>query len=116
MRILMSALAAAAVMSAWAGGEAKAASTWCAYEGSAVVRCGFHSAKQCRRSIGRHGACRRVAAVRRAPEPVAPPGFIPGQIYPSRPAWASPYECYLDDGYGRFRPCNAGGDGGGGLN
>jgi hypothetical protein len=40
--------------------------------------------------------------------------MLPGQIYPSRPAWASPYECYLDDGNGRFRPCNAGGDGGGG--
>ena len=26
----------------------------------------------------------------------------------NRPAWASPYECYTDEGYGRFWPCGAG--------
>jgi hypothetical protein len=108
---MVSALAAAAVMTAWAGGEAQAA-RWCSYEGGALLRCGFHSAQQCKRSVGRHGDCRREVAYRRQPKPVAP-GMAPGQIYPSRPAWASPYECYLDEGYGRYRPCNGGGDGGG---
>lgn len=104
--------AAAGLLAVSGGGEAKAA-RWCAYEGGAVLRCGFHSLKQCQRNVGRHGACRREVAYRR--RPVAPDA-IPGQIYPSRPAWSSPYECFLDDGYGRFRPCNGGGDGGGGLN
>jgi hypothetical protein len=26
---------------------------------------------------------------------------------PARPVWASAHECYTDDGYGRFLPCNA---------
>ena len=26
----------------------------------------------------------------------------------NRPVWASPYECYTDEGYGRFWPCGAG--------
>lgn len=25
-----------------------------------------------------------------------------------RPPWAAPWECYTDEGYGRFRPCSAG--------
>jgi hypothetical protein len=24
------------------------------------------------------------------------------------PPWAAPWECYTDEGYGRYRPCNAG--------
>jgi hypothetical protein len=36
-------------------------------------------------------------AVRAAPAPVM-----------NRPAWAGPYECYTDEGYGRFWPCGAG--------
>ena len=24
------------------------------------------------------------------------------------PPWAQPWECYTDEGYGRYRPCNAG--------
>ena len=25
---------------------------------------------------------------------------------PARPAWASPNDCFTDDGYGRFSPCS----------
>jgi hypothetical protein len=25
-----------------------------------------------------------------------------------RPPWAAPWECYTDEGYGRFRSCSAG--------
>ena len=32
----------------------------------------------------------------------------PYAIYPSRPAWAAPWQCFTDEGYGRFRPCDAG--------
>jgi len=44
----------------------------------------------------RHRAAASVV-VRTAPAPVL-----------NRPAWASPYECYTDEGYGRFWPCGAG--------
>jgi hypothetical protein len=37
-----------------------------------------------------------------------PGHMVPGQIFPNRPPGASPYECYTDDGGGRFRPCSAG--------
>jgi hypothetical protein len=37
----------------------------------------------------------------------AAPAFV---AQPRRPAWASPYECYTDEGYGRFWPCGAGKD------
>lgn len=26
----------------------------------------------------------------------------------SRPPWAAPWECYTDEGYGRYRSCSAG--------
>jgi hypothetical protein len=26
----------------------------------------------------------------------------------SGPPWAQPWECFTDEGYGRYRPCNAG--------
>jgi hypothetical protein len=26
----------------------------------------------------------------------------------ARPPWAAPWECYTDEGYGRFRSCSAG--------
>jgi hypothetical protein len=25
-----------------------------------------------------------------------------------RPPWAAPWQCFTDEGYGRFRPCDAG--------
>lgn len=36
-----------------------------------------------------------------------PPGvYAPtGARGPSRPPWAQPNECYIDEGYGRFSPC-----------
>jgi hypothetical protein len=33
---------------------------------------------------------------------------MPYAAYPSRPAWAAPWQCFTDEGYGRFRPCDAG--------
>jgi hypothetical protein len=112
MRILSTAAAAVAFVAAYAGSEAQAA-RWCAYDGDAALRCGFRSQQQCKRVAGSRSDCRPQVAYRQAPPRN---GLAPGQIYPSRPAWASPYECFIDEGYGRFRPCNAGGDGGGGLN
>ena len=31
------------------------------------------------------------------------------QLYPNRPVWAPEGACFTDEGYGRFRPCDAGG-------
>ena len=45
----------------------------------------------------RHHAAAPIAA-RAAPVPL------------NRPVWGSPYECYTDEGYGRFWPCGAGKD------
>ncbi len=39
--------------------------------------------------------------------PVAPPYasyYRPGP----RPPWAAPWQCFTDEGYGRYRPCDAG--------
>ena len=34
-------------------------------------------------------------------------------IYPGpRPVWAAPGSCYTDEGYGRYRPCDASPSGG----
>ncbi len=33
---------------------------------------------------------------------------VPYAVYPSRPPWAAPWQCFTDEGYGRFRPCDAG--------
>ncbi len=41
--------------------------------------------------------------------PVA--AYVPASPYPayqSRPPWAAPWQCFTDEGYGRFRPCDAG--------
>jgi hypothetical protein len=109
MRILSTAAAAVALVAVTAGSEAQAA-RWCSYDGAAAGRC-FSSQKQCQRTAGRYGDCRSQVAVR--DNGMGDNGMLPGQIYPSRPYWASPYECFYDDGGGRFRRCNAGGDGGG---
>jgi hypothetical protein len=37
--------------------------------------------------------------------------YVPASPYGARtpgPPWAQPWECYTDEGYGRYRPCNAG--------
>jgi hypothetical protein len=31
--------------------------------------------------------------------------------FPSRPRWAAPQQCFTDDGYGRYTPCEGGGKG-----
>lgn len=45
----------------------------------------------------KHHHAAAPAVVRTAPAPAL-----------NRPVWASPYECYTDEGYGRFWPCGAG--------
>ena len=40
-----------------------------------------------------------------------PYAYVPIAPYAARtpgPPWAAPWECYTDEGYGRYRPCNAG--------
>jgi hypothetical protein len=51
-----------------------------------------------------------VAKTRSAPTPARRPAAAFDQPAPlNRPYGASPTQCYFDDGYGRFRPCDAGG-------
>ena len=90
-----------------AGSSAQAA-RWCGQAG-ASQNCSFQSYRACARAVGNAGSCRQVAA--RVPA-AGPPAEVSVYGWPQRPAWSSPYECYYDDGYGRYRPCNAGGDGG----
>lgn len=45
--------------------------------------------------------------------PVYPRAVYPApiRVWPlprNRPPWAAPWECYTDEGYGRFRSCSAG--------
>jgi hypothetical protein len=43
-----------------------------------------------------------------------PYAYVPVSPYAARtpgPPWAAPWECYTDEGYGRYRPCSAGRDG-----
>jgi hypothetical protein len=45
-----------------------------------------------------------------APAPaVTTPGY-PNYVGTRGPVWASPYECFTDEGYGRYFPCGAGKD------
>jgi hypothetical protein len=40
-----------------------------------------------------------------------PYAYVPAPSYgwqTPRPPWAAPWECYTDEGYGRYRPCSAG--------
>ena len=63
----------------------------------------YATAKQ-RHQSGRHA---RVAT-----GTVAPPSssFGPPRMYEARPGlWISTWDCITDDGYGRWRPCSAGG-------
>ena len=37
--------------------------------------------------------------------------YVPASAFPvyrARPPWAAPHQCFTDEGYGRFRPCDAG--------
>jgi hypothetical protein len=49
-----------------------------------------------RKKMRHHGP----AVVHVAPSPYALPG--------PRPVWAAPWQCFTDEGYGRYRPCDAG--------
>ena len=44
----------------------------------------------------------------------APPyAYVPAAPYAAatpRPPWAQPWECFTDEGYGRYFPCGAGKD------
>ena len=42
----------------------------------------------------------------RAPAAQSPPVMQPA--FTNRPAWAAPQQCYTNDGYGRFLPCDVG--------
>jgi hypothetical protein len=92
-----------------AGSPAHAA-RWCGQTGVGQS-CGFQSYRACARALGATGQCRRQASARALrPAPLAPsPAGVSVHGWPQRPAWASPYECYYDEGYGRYRPCSAGG-------
>ena len=44
---------------------------------------------------------------------VAPIAAVPAAPYGMRtrgPVWAQPWECYTDEGYGRYLPCGTGKD------
>jgi hypothetical protein len=98
------------VMLIGAGSSAEAA-RWCGLAG-ASQNCSFQSYRACARAVGNGGHCRRYVAAR-VPAAAWPPPPAEVSVYgwPQRPAWSSPYECYYDEGYGRYRPCSAGGDG-----
>jgi hypothetical protein len=87
------------------------AARWCGLAG-ATQNCSFQSYRACAWAVGRTGQCHRQVVARVPAAPAAAPAGVSVYGWPQRPAWASPYECYYDDGYGRYRPCSAGGDGG----
>ena len=91
----------------WVAGAREAqAARWC-IDGGARSSCAFESRRQCERAAGRWGGdCRRQYAQRRM---TTEPTVRPYTEFPSRPPNASPYTCYFDEGYGRYRPCDAGG-------
>jgi hypothetical protein len=85
------------------------AARWC-HGGPHAQGCVFRTHAACARTANRiGGVCRRQSTASRRPAARMPQrGVDAGRVYPSRPAWASPYECFYDEGYGRFRPCSAG--------
>src|SRR5829696_8079599 len=91
-------LALGSALLGFSAGDGYAAS-WCSGD-----KCGYQSQKQCARATGTR--CSRVTVAQRA----APPALArPADAFPNRPYGASPFECYFDEGYGRFTPCSAGG-------
>lgn len=65
--------------------------------------------------VAERASKRRKRAATYDDDAPAPAGYrdlpghtVPGQIFPNRPFGASPYECFTDDGGGRFRSCSAG--------
>ena len=62
-------------------------------------------------------AKKRHHSARAAAGSVAPlsSSFAPARMYEARPGvWISTYDCITDEGYGRWRPCSAGGSKAGG--
>jgi hypothetical protein len=56
-----------------------------------------------------------AAAKKKKTHHAAPSHAVVAPQYPSSvgtrgPLWASPYECFTDEGYGRYWPCGAGRD------
>lgn len=51
----------------------------------------------------KHHKMRHVASPSAAYVPA-----LPRDAGTGRPPWAQPWECFTDEGYGRYRPCNAG--------
>jgi len=58
-----------------------------------------HKSKHKVRTVRHHAAVVPYAA----PDPYAA-YYRPGP----RPPWAAPWQCFTDEGYGRYRPCDAG--------
>jgi hypothetical protein len=54
---------------------------------------------------------KRHVAAQPSVEVQQPQRFQQYQEFPSRPRWASPQQCFTDDGYGRYTPCEGGGKG-----
>ena len=51
-------------------------------------------------------AARHKHKVRHAPLAQSAPVMQPA--FANRPTWAAPQQCYTNDGYGRFLPCDVG--------
>ncbi len=105
MRSLGIATAAGLIVLALSPSVASAA-RWCA-----GADCVFASRKQCIAATGRPDVCRRAVAARRVVVPAQPGWGVPAgpSAWPARPYNAAPGECYIDEGYGRFSSCSAGG-------
>ena len=58
------------------------------------------------RARRRHRVIRRHTRAQVWHEPTAP-GVRPGAVS-NGPYWSSPYECFTDEGQGRFSPCDRG--------
>jgi len=56
------------------------------------------------------GAAAKHRHVSKPHETERPP-FGTRPAFTTRPAWAAPHQCFTDDGYGRFTPCEGGGKG-----
>lgn len=67
------------------------------------------AARRCGEGM-REQACPVAKARSAVPASARRPAAAFGDPAPlNRPYGASPTQCYFDDGYGRFRPCDAGG-------
>lgn len=110
MRIMAMAGAVAGLIVAQGSAEA---ARWCG-ERDGVQSCGFQSYRQCLRAAGPAGDCHRAGSAGGVAAPPVAHAAVPGAYGTgapgmNRPYWSSPYECYFDDGYGRFTPCSTGG-------